>query len=114
MHELSLAAEIVRLVQVAAVREGFLEVAVLRLEAGALSGIEVDALRFALEAIAPGSCLAGASIEIDKPPGRAWCTSCENEVEIMSRVDPCPHCGAVPLRLSSQTLRIVDLLVRDD
>ena len=71
MHELSLADEIVRLVQDAATREHFRRVATLRLEAGTHAGVEVSALRFALEAIAPGTCLEGARIEIDEPPTRA-------------------------------------------
>ena len=55
MHELSLAGGIVRLVEDAAERERFRRVSLLRLEAGALSGVEVRALRFALEASVPGT-----------------------------------------------------------
>ena len=43
MHELSLAGGIVRLVEDAAERERFRRVSLLRLEAGALSGVEVRA-----------------------------------------------------------------------
>jgi hydrogenase nickel incorporation protein HypA/HybF len=73
MHELSLAGGIVKLVEDAAVRDHFKRVSQLRLEAGALSGVEVRALRFALDAVAPGTCLEGAAIEIEEPPGQAWC-----------------------------------------
>jgi hydrogenase nickel incorporation protein HypA/HybF len=81
MHELSLAEGIVRLVVAAAARERFARVATLRLEAGALAGVEVGALRFALEAIAPGTCLAGARIEIEQPPGRARCARGDADLE---------------------------------
>jgi hydrogenase nickel incorporation protein HypA/HybF len=67
MHELSLAGEIVRMVEASAVRDKFRQVSTLRLEAGALAGVEVAALRFALEAIASGTCLEGATIVIDEP-----------------------------------------------
>lgn len=114
MHELSLAAEILRLVQASAAREQFARVAMLRLEAGALAGVEVPALRFALDAIAPGTCLEGATIQIDQPPGRAWCASCHAEVEIAGRTDPCPRCGAAPLRpIGGSSLRVRDLVVHD-
>ena len=114
MHELSLAAEILRLVQASAAREQFARVALLRLEAGALAGVEVPALRFALDAIAPGTCLEGATIQIDQPPGGAWCANCHAEVEIASRADPCPRCGAVPLRpTGGGSLRVRDLVVHD-
>ena len=115
MHELSLADEIVRLVERSAIREHFRRVATLRLEAGALAGVEVSALRFALEAIAPGTCLDGARIEIDEPPGRAWCARCAAEVTIDSRADPCPRCGGYPVQVSGGgELRVLDLVVLND
>lgn len=114
MHELSLAEGILRMVQASATREQFTRVAVLRLEAGALAGVEVGALRFALEAIRPGSCLASARIDIDEVPGRAWCDPCAAEVQITSRADPCPQCGGYPVRvLGGDRLRVLDMLVHE-
>lgn len=115
MHELGLAADILSLVQAAAARERFFRVAHLSLEAGALAGVEASALRFALESIAPGTCLAGASIEIKEPPGRAWCPGCRAEITITSRADPCPECEQYPVHpVSGTDLRVLELLVRDD
>ncbi len=115
MHELSLAGGILQLVEDAARRERFSRVKLLRLEAGALSGVEVRALRFALDAITPGTCLAQARIEIDEPPGQAWCLGCNQSVPIQSRLDACPHCGGVRLQATGGTeLRVVDLLVDDE
>ena len=115
MHELSLAVEIVRMVQGAAAREHFTRVATLRLEAGALSGVEVSALRFALEATAPGTCLEGARIEIEEPTGLAWCERCAAEVVIDSRADPCPRCGGYPVRVTGGgELCVLDLVVLSD
>ena len=115
MHELSLAGGVVRLVEDAAEREGFRRVSQLRLEAGALSGVEVRALRFALDASIPGTCLEGAEILIDEPLGAAWCLRCCGTVEIASRADACPRCGGFQLQPTGGTeLRVVDLLVHDD
>lgn len=112
MHELSLAGSILRLVEDAARRERFATVARLRLEAGALSGVEVAALRFALDAMAPGTCLAGAEIVIDEPPGQAWCPACASTVRIDARGQPCPHCGGFGLRpTGGMALRVIDLVV---
>jgi len=114
MHELSLAVGIVQLVEDAAARERFSRVRVLHLEAGALSGVEVRALRFALESIVPGTCLDGARIDIDEPAGSAWCLGCSQSVPIRSRVDACPACGGVRLQPTGGTeLRVVDLQVDD-
>jgi hydrogenase nickel incorporation protein HypA/HybF len=85
-------------------------------EAGAatMAGVEVGALRFALEALRHGSCLESARIEIDEVPGRAWCEPCAAEVRISSRADPCPQCGGYPVRvLGGDRLRVMDLLVHE-
>ena len=114
MHETSLAGGILKVVEDAAAREGFARVRRLHLQAGALAGVEVAALRFALAAIAPGTLLDGAELAIDEPPGRAWCTGCEVEVPLAARTDACPHCGGHGLRPTAGTeLKVVDLLVAD-
>jgi len=114
MHEMSLAGGILKVVEDAAVREGFVRVSQLHLEAGALSGVEVRALRFALDSMRHDTCLAGAEIVIDEPPGTAWCLRCSCSVQIQSRVDPCPQCGGHQVQPTGGTeLRVVDMLVHD-
>jgi hydrogenase nickel incorporation protein HypA/HybF len=112
MHELSLAGGILKLVEDAAARERFARVERLTLEAGALAGVEVRALRFALEAIAPGTLLEGARIDIDEPPGRAFCMGCGESVDIASRADACPACGSYKLTPTGGTeLKVRELFV---
>ena len=114
MHEASLDGGILKLVEDSALREGFARVTSLRLEAGQLAGVEPRALRFALEALAPGTCLEGAAIAIEQPPGRAWCSDCAAEVAIDSRAEPCPICGGHGLRTTGGSgLRVRELLVHD-
>jgi hydrogenase nickel incorporation protein HypA/HybF len=115
VHELSLAGSIVRLVEQAAEREKFTRVATLRLEVGQLSGVEPQALRFALTAITAGTCLEGVSLELLEPPGLGWCEPCMAEVPLGSRADPCPQCGGYPVRpTSGDALRVLDVLVADN
>ena len=114
MHELSLAVEILELVDRAAQDSGFHHVHVLRLEVGQLSGVETQALRFALENLAPGSRIDGARIAIDEPKGQAWCSPCQKTVPLGLRGDPCPHCGGHELRITGgQGFRVIDLEVSD-
>jgi hydrogenase nickel incorporation protein HypA/HybF len=114
MHEMSLAGGILRLVEDAAARERFERVSRLVLEAGALAGVEVCSLRFALESMAPGSVLDGAAIQIDEPAGSAWCMVCGDTVPIASRADPCPRCGRWQLTPTGGTeLKVRELIVRD-
>lgn len=114
MHELSLALEVLDKVQAAERRDGFGRVGQLRLEVGALAGVEIEALRFALEAIAPGTCLAQAQILIDTPAGSAWCGDCARQVAITSYLDTCPACaGPLTRQTGGDQLRVLDLLVHD-
>jgi hydrogenase nickel incorporation protein HypA/HybF len=114
MHEMSLAGGVLKVVEDAAARERFTRVQRLVLAAGALSGVEVGALRFALDAIAPGTCLEGAEVVIEEPPGQAWCMRCSTTVAIASRADACPQCGGWQLQPTGGTeLKVVDLLVHD-
>lgn len=112
---MSLAGGILRVVEDAAARERFRRVKRLTLEAGALAGVEPRALRFALDALAPGTCLAGAEIEILEPAGQARCLRCGETVAIRSRLDPCPRCGGHQVQPTGGTeLRVRELIVHDD
>lgn len=115
MHELSLAGGILRVVEDAARRECFVRVSRLTLAVGALAGVELRALRFALEATAPGTVLQGAEFIIDEPPGQAWCMACGTTVPITRRGDACPQCAGHQLQPTGGTeLRVVDMIVHDD
>ncbi|MBK6852692.1 MAG: hydrogenase maturation nickel metallochaperone HypA [Burkholderiales bacterium] len=115
MHEMSLAGGILRVVEQAQAREGFKRVSRLALEAGALSGVEVSALRFALEAMSPGTLLDGATIDITQPPAAAWCMACAQAVTIQSRLDDCPLCGSAQIQpTGGHELKVLELIVHDD
>jgi hydrogenase nickel incorporation protein HypA/HybF len=112
MHELSLAANILDIVDEAAQRDPFERVHTLHLSAPALSGVDVPALRFALESLAPGTRLEAAQVLIDTPPVRARCPACEAEAQIEAHAQMCPRCGAEALRpMEPSALRVIDLRV---
>ena len=112
MHELSLAGGILRVLEQARARDPCERITHLRLEVGALAGVEIESLRFALDSIAADTLLAGTSIEIDQPPGDAWCLPCGQSVAILHRLDPCPLCGGYQLQPTGGTeLRVVDMQV---
>lgn len=114
MHEASLAGSVLQLIEQAALRERFARVVYLRLAVGQLAGIEPRALRFALEALTPGTLLEGARVDIEEPPGEAWCMACSRTVQIVQRGDACAHCGDYRLRLTGGTeLRVIDMQVQD-
>jgi hydrogenase nickel incorporation protein HypA/HybF len=112
MHEVSLAGAILQMVEQARARDPFERVTHLRLQVGALAGVEVSALLFALESLTPGTCLASAVIDIDEQPGTAWCMQCSQSVPIFSRLDLCPLCEGTQLQPAGGTdLKVVDMCV---
>lgn len=115
MHEASLAGSVLRIVEQAAAREGFARVLRLRLAVGALAAVDEGALRFALAAIAPGTVLDGARLDVETVPGRGRCTACGAEGPLPALGEPCAACGAWALRpTAGLDLRVIDLQVCDD
>ncbi|MEY5097813.1 MAG: hydrogenase maturation nickel metallochaperone HypA [Pseudomonadota bacterium] len=111
MHELSLAENAVALIEDAARREGFTRARVIRLEVGALSCVDPQALRFALESATRGSCAEGARIEILDQPGAGECPACGRRCTMETLYELCQDCGS-PLEARQGTaMRIKDLEV---
>jgi hydrogenase nickel incorporation protein HypA/HybF len=100
MHELSLAESLIELIEDEARKQGFGKVRKIWLEAGALSGVDPEALRFGFEVAAEGSCAEGAALEILRPPGEAWCFACNRTVTVAEYYDGCPHCRGHQLQVT--------------
>jgi hydrogenase nickel incorporation protein HypA/HybF len=109
MHELAISERIV-----AAITDRLGDARVTRvvLEVGSLSGVVPDAVRFCFDVCAQGTSLDGAALDIVTLPGRARCSSCKAESEIVDPLAVCP-CGSVTLEvMSGQELRIKEVEVR--
>jgi hydrogenase nickel incorporation protein HypA/HybF len=92
--------------------QNFTRVRQVRLEVGALAGVEIDALRFGFEVMMRDTLAHDASLEIIELPGRAWCSRCEQPVEISKRIDACPRCQGYHLQITGgDQLRIKNLEV---
>jgi hydrogenase nickel incorporation protein HypA/HybF len=112
MHEMSLAESILGIVEDAARAQGFARVKEIRLEIGALSGVEAEALDFCLEVVLKGSLADGARVELETVAGRGWCMQCGDTVPIAARHDACPRCGSYQVQATGGTeMRVKDLLV---
>jgi len=54
-------------------------------------------------------------IDIEEPPGQAWCMGCAQTVAIHQRGDACPGCGSYQLQpTGGMELRVIDMQVSDD
>ncbi|HOX90129.1 MAG TPA: hydrogenase maturation nickel metallochaperone HypA [Burkholderiaceae bacterium] len=110
MHEMSLAQSIVEIVERTAAANGGGRVSAVRLEIGALSHVEVEALRFCFDAVTRGGAAEGARLELDSPPGQAWCMPCGATVPLARLGDACPHCGSHQLQVTQgEEMRVKDI-----
>ncbi len=112
MHEMSLAESILEIVEDTARKQGFARVKEVRLEIGALSGVEIEALSFCMDVVLNGSVAEGARVELERVPGTGWCMQCGVSVPLDALYDPCPRCGGYQVQATSGTeMRVKDLLV---
>ena len=110
MHELSLLEGMIQGLQQEARDRGFVRVHQIRLEVGRLSGVEVEALRFAFGPATEDTLAEGAELVIIELPGMGLCRVCGAEVEVDSRYEACPVCAEGFVDVTGGTeLRIKDL-----
>jgi hydrogenase nickel incorporation protein HypA/HybF len=112
MHELTLCESIVQIVEQQARAHGCTRVRAVRVEVGALSSVDPEALRFSFDAVTRATLAEGARLDIIEVPARARCLDCNDTVEVARRYDPCPRCGAQFLQLvAGDELRVKDIEV---
>ncbi len=77
-----------------AAQHGARRVSRIVLRIGALAGVDEAALRFAYEALAPGSIAAGAVLDIENVAARAHCAACGTDFgAARGFIFQCPGCG---------------------
>ena len=109
VHELAITESIVDAI-VEKIGDG--PVAAVRLEIGRLSGVVTDSIRFCFGIVADGTGLEGARLDIDEPPGRAYCRDCRQEFALDDPIMLC-DCGSADLDiLAGRELRIVSVEVQ--
>jgi hydrogenase nickel incorporation protein HypA/HybF len=112
MHEMSLCEGVLQVLQDNAKEKGFASVKTVWLEIGALSGVEVEAMRFSFDVVMQGSLAHGAKLEVIELPGQAWCMKCEKNVTVKQRYDACPDCEGYQLHVTGgDQMRIKELEV---
>ncbi|MFN7805485.1 MAG: hydrogenase maturation nickel metallochaperone HypA [Planctomycetaceae bacterium] len=92
MHEASLVRRLIAMVTTEAERAGGGAVSVVRVEVGALSGVEPLLVQLAYDRQVPESRLAGSRLEIELVPLQARCDRC-GVFEVPQFRFACPGCG---------------------
>lgn len=86
-------------------------VALVRLEIGALAGVDLETLKFCFEVCTRGTILESSELAILSVAARARCHACGEERPLPSLVAPCP-CGSFDRELTAgDELRVKDVEV---
>ncbi len=101
MHELSIAREIIEIVEAEVARLNLTRVETVNIRLGALTGVNPDALAFSFEASVVDTSLDGARLVIEKVPIKGRCRTCQAGFEVEEFVFLCPKCASGDLEITS-------------
>jgi hydrogenase nickel incorporation protein HypA/HybF len=112
MHEMALMESLIEIVEQAARDNDAPRIGAVRVEIGALSHVDPEALRFCFDAVARGSCCEGAHFDMIHIAGAGWCLDCEKEVALSERFGACPDCGGRRVQMTrGDDFRLLELEV---
>lgn len=95
MHEIGIANSIIEAGQIAVRRRAGATLVRVGVRVGVLSGVNIEALRFAFMALTQGTELEAVDFEIEDCCRRDRCLACGCEFKSDLYSIPCPKCAAV-------------------
>lgn len=111
MHEMSLAENVLQIVENTLRAEQCSRVRTVVLEIGELAAVEPDAMRFCFDSVTRGTIAEGARLEIIEQPGAGWCPVCNKTVALHEQFALCPECDG-PVRITGgHEMRVKELEV---
>lgn len=112
MHEMSLAENVMQIIEESARTQNFQRVRIVVLEIGKLAAVEPDAMRFCFDAVTRGTLAQGAQLQIIESPGTGACLACGAEVEMQEQYGLCSSCGSPRLKITAgNQMRVKNLAV---
>ena len=116
MHEVFIATEIIEIVEESARQANAENVDNIELEIGELSGIEIEALKMALDISSRNTMADGATIKIHHIKGEAHCLDCGRDSAISELFSICPDCNSYRMNIvKGKEMRIKSItIVHDD
>lgn len=113
MHEISLAAAILSIVEEYAAKQKFSKVESIRLSLGRLTCIEPKTLELAFEVQSGGTRAEGAKLNFEILPVSVHCLACGADTRMESYCGTCPECAADQLLITGgrEDLKIIDMEV---
>lgn len=110
MHEMSIAENLLEIIERHAPTNGAARVKVIRLRIGEMTAVVPESLRFCFEVASEGTVAHGAELRIEPVPIVSHCHDCRADFEVGGYVFICPNCGSPKVELvSGNELDVVEL-----
>jgi len=112
MHEMSLAENVLQIIEDAAHQQGFTRVKTVWLEIGQLACVEQESLRFGFDVVTRGSIAEQARLEIIETAGQGRCEKCAQSFPLAALYEACPNCGSYDVKVTcGNGMRVKELEV---
>lgn len=92
MHEVSIMQSTLDIAFEQAKAQGATRVHQLCMRIGSLAGVVEDSLRFAFDAMSPGTMAEGATLVVESVSAACYCPTCQREFEAADVFCECPTC----------------------
>jgi hydrogenase nickel incorporation protein HypA/HybF len=114
MHELSIAQEIIGIVQENLPKGNGHSVKLVKLKIGKLTNLLPDSLEFCFDALIQKTPLDGARLEIQHIPVSVRCEQCRAVSEIEGIAFMCPLCGSPEIKMiAGDELQVSEIEISD-
>lgn len=114
MHEMGVTAGIIEAAVDAAEQAGATRITRIELTVGEFTEVVEEALRFAFDALAPGTLAEGAELAVNMVSALSRCSDCGVEFSHERFEMTCPECGSIDLEaLRGRELQIDSIEVDD-
>ncbi|HEY6952950.1 MAG TPA: hydrogenase maturation nickel metallochaperone HypA [Bacteroidota bacterium] len=114
MHELSLAQNILEIVQQYVPKGQEKSVKTIKLRIGELAAVVPESLEFCFSSIVAGTLLSDSTLEIERVPFTLECRKCNSTVASRMGIVVCPRCGSEDTEVIAGTeMRVVEIELWD-
>lgn len=114
MHELSIAKNLIEIIEETASQKNFSKVSKIGLRIGEMACVDKEALSFCIEIASKGTCVAGATLHFEDSPLTGKCSSCDHLFHVKDLIFRCPRCEGIDIKvMSGREIRVSYLDVDD-
>lgn len=101
MHELSIAQNLIEIIEETSAQKNFSKVRKIALRIGEMACVDKEALSFCIEIASKGTCVEGANLHFEDSPLTGKCSACDHHFIVKDLVFKCPRCEGIDIKVMS-------------